>query len=522
MSKQIYYGSSYAAGSGGSYSIRGAEPYLPSAGGSSRYSTDGHAFANGSERVSSLYPTQSNGLRISTAEISGVSVAGSFSARKIGPGMTSVWRMADGSGVTEMSAGSKRSAEALYNQSILAHSTIGPSDALLSSYSYLKHPKLISSSHLPMYPQRPGEKDCPHYMMTRTCKFGEACKFDHPIWVPEGGIPDWKEVPLVPVTESLPERPGEPDCPYFLKTQTCKFGLKCKFNHPKENSHASVNIAFPMNSELPERPLEPACPFYEKTGTCKFGTNCKFNHPKDIQVVGKETGNPIKIDQTIYSSDAVNGDMNHGKTFIPFTPAAMYNMKGLPIRPGETDCPFYVKTGSCKFGATCRFNHPDRLLINPMHTTDSSNAYITPAVASLPIGVMNPAASFLPTIDSRLSQLGVSIYPQRPGEIECDYYMKTGQCKFGERCRYHHPIDRSAPATTIPKPAQENVKLTLAGLPRREGSVACPFYMKTGTCKYAVACRFDHPPPGEAIAMASAGNTASGEELENNLIETAQ
>lgn len=31
-------------------------------------------------------------------------------------------------------------------------------------------------------------------MLTRTCKFGDSCKFDHPIWVPEGGIPDWKEV----------------------------------------------------------------------------------------------------------------------------------------------------------------------------------------------------------------------------------------------------------------------------------------------------------------------------------------
>lgn len=34
-------------------------------------------------------------------------------------------------------------------------------------------------------------------MLTRTCKFGESCKFDHPIWVPEGGIPDWKEVTIV-------------------------------------------------------------------------------------------------------------------------------------------------------------------------------------------------------------------------------------------------------------------------------------------------------------------------------------
>lgn len=44
------------------------------------------------------------------------------------------------------------------------------------------------------FPQRPGEKDCIFYMRTRTCSFGANCKYDHPAWVPAGGIPDWKEV----------------------------------------------------------------------------------------------------------------------------------------------------------------------------------------------------------------------------------------------------------------------------------------------------------------------------------------
>ena len=45
--------------------------------------------------------------------------------------------------------------------------------------------------------------------------------------------------------------------------------------------------------------------------------------------------------------------------------------------------------------------------------------------------------------------------------------MKTGECKFGERCRFHHPIDRSAPSQSD-SAAQQAVKLTPAGLPRRE------------------------------------------------------
>jgi len=45
--------------------------------------------------------------------------------------------------------------------------------------------------------------------------------------------------------------------------------------------------------------------------------------------------------------------------------------------------------------------------------------------------------------------------------------MKTGECKFGERCKFHHPADRLS-AMTKQAPQQPNVKLSLAGYPRRE------------------------------------------------------
>lgn len=52
--------------------------------------------------------------------------------------------------------------------------------------------------------------------------------------------------------------------------------------------------------------------------------------------------------------------------------------------------------------------------------------------------------------------------------LRMQFYMKTGQCKFGERCKFHHPIDRSAPTSVLKQTPQQTVKLTLAGLPRRE------------------------------------------------------
>ncbi|XP_020573217.1 zinc finger CCCH domain-containing protein 37-like [Phalaenopsis equestris] len=498
MSNQIYYSSTYTSGGLGGYTLRAADPYLPTAVGSSRFSTDALTVTDAGERTASLSSSQANGFKLPNVEIRGVGGAGSLSIGKIGGGQTSVtWLGVDGAG----KAGSKRSAEALYNQNILAYNSIGQSDALLSKYSLHKRPRVVGASHLPLYPQRPGEKDCTYYMMTRTCKFGDSCKFDHPIWVPEGGIPDWKEVPLIPIVQ------------YFLKTtQKCKYGLNCKFNHPNEKLYSSTGIVESNGFyvDLPERPSEPVCAFYAKTGKCKFGGNCKFHHPKDILIQLAANNGP-----TSNNDDASSGYSKQTKSFVPFTPALWHNSKGLPIRPGETDCPFYLKTGSCKFGTTCRYSHPDRYVVTaPVTTPNIGHAYITPTAATLPVGVINPAASFLPTLDARFAQFGAAtaVYPQRPGEIECDHYMKTGHCKFAERCKYHHPLDRSEPTASFNRQTQQQaVKLTLAGLPRREGSVACPFYMKTGTCKYGAMCRFDHPPPGEAIAAMSSAIHESGE-----------
>ncbi|KAM4080250.1 hypothetical protein ACJW30_11G000600 [Castanea mollissima] len=421
----------------------------------------------------------------------------------------------------------KRSSDVLYHQTVLgAHNTIGQTEAWYSTNSLAKRPRFDSASNLPIYPQRPGEKDCAHYMLTRTCKFGDSCRFDHPIWVPEGGIPDWKEVPpLATTTESLPERPGMPDCPFFLKTQRCKFGLRCKFNHPKDKLVTEVAAENAGLSALPERPSEPPCAFYMKTGKCKFGPTCKFNHPKDIQIplLGQENGNGEQTELTIKA--LATADAILANSLASYTPALIYNSKGLPVRPGEADCPFYLKTGSCKYGATCRYNHPDRHAINPPAAAIGLPIVASPAT-NLNIGVVNPAASIYQTIDPRLAQptVGPTIYPQRPGQIECDFYMKTGECKFGENCKFHHPIDRSAPSL-LKQAQQQAVKLTLAGLPRREGAVLCPYYLKTGTCKFGATCKFDHPPPGEVMAMATSQGTSAaveGDEKEVELLQEQQ
>lgn len=462
-----------------------------------------------------LFNHDAIGSYSAAARIGGAGALNVVASQALWPGPPGVDVGTSATSIDPLFTGLKRSSsEALYHQTVLgAHNTIGQSEAWFSTNPSVKRPRFESASNLPIYPQRPGEKDCAHYMLTRTCKFGESCKFDHPIWVPEGGIPDWKEVPLDAASESLPERPGELDCPYFLKTQRCKFGLRCKFNHPKDKISAVCASENAEISTLPVRPSEPPCAFYLKTGKCKFGPTCKFHHPGDIPIPsdGQENGSSGQIEAV---TNGTVGDLNLAKPF--FTPALLHNSKGLPIRPSEVDCPFYLKTGSCKYGATCRYNHPDRFAINP--PAGVGPALVVAPSANFNISGVNPAASVLQTIDPRLTQttfgLGPTFYPQRPGQMECDFYMKTGECKFGERCKFHHPIDRSAHTLLAKEAQQQNVKLTLAGLPRREGAINCPYYMKTGACKYGATCKFDHPPPGEVMAFATSqgASTASGGE----------
>ena len=41
-------------------------------------------------------------------------------------------------------------------------------------------------------------------------------------------------------------------------------------------------------------------------------------------------------------------------------------------------------------------------------------------------------------------------YPERPDEPDCIYYLRTGFCGYGARCRFNHPQDRSLVILTSP------------------------------------------------------------------------
>ncbi|KAI0488669.1 hypothetical protein KFK09_028508 [Dendrobium nobile] len=138
-----------------------------------------------------------------------------------------------------------------------------------------------------------------------------------------------------------------------------------------------------------------------------------------------------------------------------------------PDRPGEPDCMHYMKTGSCGYGSSCRYNHPTY------------------------VGQGTRAKGEL---------------PERVGQPDCQYFLRTGMCKFGATCKYHHPRDRQDARA---------LGFNILGFPMRQDEKSCSYYMRTGTCKFGVACKFDHPQPasGAIFPLALNGSSAYGSPL---------
>uniref|UniRef100_A0A7I4FK94 C3H1-type domain-containing protein n=1 Tax=Physcomitrium patens TaxID=3218 RepID=A0A7I4FK94_PHYPA len=525
-----------------------------------------------------------------------------------------------------------------------------------------------------LYPQRPGQKVCAYYMATRTCSFGVTCRYDHPAWLPPGGIPSWKEVTAVgtPVDPCLlPQRPAEPDCAYFMKTGECRYGPQCRFNHPKEklepsntddqysaaSSAAFGNPATAYNTNgLPLRPGEGNCVFYGKTGSCKHGPACRYNHPEIVFPAGGRTGQTLQPQQAVYVQPPQQPNSQYqmvqatpdysypattyqsttptyttaptaypvattystaapayaspaapytgqqviteyvypggammqvypaGSTtqgYPPETPTQSYS-QGTPAQsfPPGTPTQGYSQTrtfslgtimqqytqgttalGLCQVqsypsGTTSQTyppgtkSHPQQLTYPPagqqpqcqedytyatqqvsrngteyMYSTEqpgqgASDQYATtvytseasgqPSTGDYACTAAHNSQEYMYAAAQAYHQNVTSVYatpmslphPQRPGEPDCTFYIKTGECSFGATCKFHHPPDRIP--TGIPKPAKNQglVKLSLAGLPRRETEAPCAYYMKTGACKFGQTCKYDHPPPQEIIAKA--------------------
>ncbi|CAH8389286.1 unnamed protein product [Eruca vesicaria subsp. sativa] len=308
-----------------------------------------------------------------------------------------------------------------------------------------------------------------------------------------------------------PDRPGERDCEFFLRTGQCGYGNSCRYNHPL--SHIPQGV-FYQRDELPERIGQPDCEYFLKTGACKYGSTCKYHHPKDRNGAG-----PV-----------------------------LFNVLGYPMRQGEKPCPYYMQKGICRFGVACKFHHPhpNTQPHNGQATTYGMSSFPSvgfPYAGGLPMmslppptyGVMPPLGTYggampRPHVPHPQAYMPFMVAPSQglmppqgwptymggansiynmktqpessssasvpvavsshqhsfPDRAECRFFMTTGTCKYGDDCKYFHPKERMVP----PPPDLLNP----VALSARPGKPACPNFKK-GFCKYGNNCKFDHPSP---------------------------
>lgn len=153
-----------------------------------------------------------------------------------------------------------------------------------------------------------------------------------------------------------------------------------------------------------------------------------------------------------------------------------YPQRNSSTEPKKEDCRDYLRTGRCKYGASCKYNHPANV--------QSGGGMKGPIDPSEPM------------------------FPIRPNEPPCQYYMKHGTCKFGQACKFHHP-----PQSSLPPGVNGNSMLVgvrkndptqsiwnapggdngVQMLPQRPDEPNCIFYLKNGRCKYGSNCRYHHP-----------------------------
>ncbi|KAL6641650.1 hypothetical protein ACP70R_019831 [Stipagrostis hirtigluma subsp. patula] len=412
------------------------------------------------------------------------------------------------------------------------------------------------------FPRRPGEPDCTYYVKFGTCRFGLKCKFNHPArkkknrvkgsgssgsvsnsssnkasspdddQAPreeyEGLVPDisdsvgvddkssasntenhrklsyqvtdlkkgimepkvaeepekgnyFKKLDETNVTtqkilkgardkrkETVSEGSAQEECKYYSTPGGCKFGKTCKYLH-REGKEGKTDVEkVELNFlGLPLRPGEKECPYYMRTGSCKYATNCKFHHPDPTNVSSKEPG-----------LEHENGETPQQNVQGPCQPSAPIWPDHRPL--SEQHVPFLAPAPSYGAGMI----PPQGMYPSP----DWSGYHQVPLSPYYPPGV--PFHHFPAHINHPMykaadvpvhQQLPSDEYPERPGQPECQHFVKSGSCKYKMKCRFHHPRSRlSAPLSPL-------------GLPIKPDQPVCSYYGRFGVCKYGPACNFNHP-----------------------------
>ncbi|KAG6515891.1 hypothetical protein ZIOFF_026325 [Zingiber officinale] len=393
------------------------------------------------------------------------------------------------------------------------------------------------------YPERPGEPDCTYYLRTGLCRYGMTCRYNHPhnrqmlfplILCFDATIsvdaykmgaskyqhlvdqkviiyhmimvsPFWFGAQLLAVaifahslypinlqaiaTASIkggfPERVGHPECQFYLRTGTCKFGATCKFHHPRDKAGIASRVQLNMLG-YPIRPNEIECAYYMRTGVCKFGGTCKFHHPQPSNTMVSLRGSTVypgvhspTSPQQSYPGGLTNWPMSRASFIASPRWQGLSSYAQVIVPQGLVQVPSW-NTFPGQLRAVSSSETP---LLLPRTTPFYGASQQSETMAGVQGTVPSYRSNALPMGQYVMAR--DNVFPERPDQPECQFYMKTGDCKFGAACKFHHPRER-----IVPPP---NCMLSPLGLPLRPGEPLCIFYSRYGICKFGAHCKFNHP-----------------------------
>ncbi|KAH7670432.1 CCCH-type Zn-finger protein [Dioscorea alata] len=329
------------------------------------------------------------------------------------------------------------------------------------------------------YPERPGEPDCAYYIRTGLCRFGMTCRFSHP---PNRQL----ALAAARLKGGYPERIGQPECQYYIKTGTCKFGATCKFHHPKDKAGIAGKVQLNILG-YPLRPNEKECAYYLRTGECKFGNTCKFHHPHPSNAMVSLRGSPVYT--SVHSPTTPGQQSYHGT--IANWPLSRASFIASPRWQSPSSYPqLILPQGLVQVSGWNAYTQGQLGSVSSPESQQQSPGtaqyYGTSRQSETGAGSQGAYPYRSGSVSMGLYALQRdNVFPERPDQPECQFYMKTGDCKFGAVCRFHHPKER-----LIPPP---DCLLSPIGLPLRPGEPLCIFYSRYGICKFGPNCKFDHP-----------------------------
>ncbi|XP_048445657.1 eukaryotic translation initiation factor 5B isoform X50 [Pyrus x bretschneideri] len=142
-----------------------------------------------------------------------------------------------------------------------------------------------------------------------------------------------------------------------------------------------------------------------------------------------------------------------------------------PLRPKAGDCLLYLKTGSCKFGSNCKFNHP----------RGRKNKQVCKHKAKQRV-----------ELEEKQDQTQSKIYKKKVSKNKAKQKEELAEKQDRTESK-HCPGRRKGEPSVAPA-----LELNFLGLPIRPGKKDCWHYMRNGTCKHENNCLFNHPDPTPA------------------------